>query len=263
MTPPRTDALIIAIDGSSTIRDRPQYVQAYRRSFVRQLFDIARVRNDRKTYLQGPGALAGGPFNPSIASLAAKATNFIRMHAGKSGQAPKIFLTGWSRGACACIQLAHDLRNDFSIECLALFDAVDNDMSTGAFGGGTNLAIIPGNVVNCYHAIADIKPREGIDAKMFPTSGTSAAPGVGKFLAQRFAVSHGGVGGLPALTWDEQALLGAGKAIGDAIKFADLGATARAIEADRKNRLLQDQAASANVKHWMWSLLRPHGLLAG
>ncbi len=134
-------------------------------------------------YEPGPAAISmtGSPIN--IRKMADAATAFIARNSGK------IALIGWSRGAAACIQVAHDLKRGKSrqVDAMFLFDAVDQDTSTSS-----DLNFIPSNVVNCYHAIA-IK-KSWLDRRLFPTCGRLASPGV-NFVTKEFSTSHGGIAG--------------------------------------------------------------------
>jgi pimeloyl-ACP methyl ester carboxylesterase len=170
--------MLVALEGSSpTIRGENNY-----RYYV---WDIYRdTRQTPKLYIEGPAAISWGPSGVNIRKMADEATAFIRR-----GQGP-IYLVGWSRGAAACIQVALDLqRSGFSrnIDAMFLFDAVDQDGSTSDF-----LNFVPGNVTNCYHAIATDK--DWMDRQLFPTCGGTWARSV-NMVAQNFNTSHGGIAG--------------------------------------------------------------------
>jgi len=107
-------------------------------SKVRQLWlSRSAARLVRENYLS---AVVGR----NIREIANKAGSFISAHSGP------VFLIGWSRGAAACIQVAHNLaRSGRKVEAMFLFDAVDQDLSTNS-----DLNFIPSSVKNGYHAIA-------------------------------------------------------------------------------------------------------------
>lgn len=136
-----------------------------------------------RIYQPGPAAISmsGSPIN--IRKMADKATAFIR---GNSG---RVCLIGWSRGAAACIQVAHDLNRSGQkkVDAMFLFDAVDQDTSTNS-----DLNFIPNNVSNVYHAIA-IK-KSWLDRKIFPTCGRTAGSNV-NLVSKEFNTSHGGIAG--------------------------------------------------------------------
>ncbi len=116
--------------------------------------------------------------------MANAATAFIRQNSGP------IYLIGWSRGAAACVQVALDLKRagyQTNISAMFLFDAVDQDGSTGDF-----LNFVPDNVVNCYHAIATDK--SWMDRQLFPTCARTWASSV-NMVAKDFHTSHGGRAG--------------------------------------------------------------------
>jgi len=171
--------MLIALEGSSpTIRgenNRKYYV-----------WKVYQETNHASTYVPGPAAISWGPSPINIRKMADKATKFIKANTGK------VYLIGWSRGAAACIQVAHDLKRsgNTKIEAMFLFDAVDQDGSTSS-----DLNFIPDSVVNAYHAIATDK--SWFDGKLFPTCGKTSAKGV-KLVAQEFHTSHGGIAGAGA-----------------------------------------------------------------
>jgi pimeloyl-ACP methyl ester carboxylesterase len=168
--------MLIALEGSSpTIRgenNRKYYV-----------WEAYQTTSHASLYVPGPAAISWGPSPVNIRKMADKATRFINANSGS------VFLIGWSRGAAACIQVAHDLKRsgNTKIEALFLFDAVDQDGSTNS-----DLNFIPDSVVNAYHAIATDK--SWVDGKLFPTCGRTAAAGV-NLVARNFHTSHGGIAG--------------------------------------------------------------------
>ncbi len=170
--------MLVALEGSSPTTAGSNNYKYYVWQAYQQTKQVPKI------YKEGPAAISmtGSPIN--IRKMANAATTFIM---GNSGP---IFLIGWSRGAAACIQTALDLfRANYQpkIEAMFLFDAVDQDTSTGDF-----LNFIPANVTNVYHAIATDK--SWLDRQIFPTCGRTAAPGV-NLVAQNFHTSHGGIAG--------------------------------------------------------------------
>jgi len=171
--------MLVALEGSSPTIDGENNYKYY----VWEAYDKTKQAPTR-LYVPGPAAIStvGSPVN--IRKMANKATAFIKNNSGP------IFLIGWSRGAAACIQTALDLKRSGyanNIEALFLFDAVDQDGSTGDF-----LNFIPDNVTNAYHAIATDK--SWLDRRLFPTCGRTAARGV-NLVAQTFHATHGGIAG--------------------------------------------------------------------
>jgi pimeloyl-ACP methyl ester carboxylesterase len=192
--------MLIALEGSSpTIAGENNY-----KYYVWEAYRDSKQRG--KIYLEGPAALAlpvngkliaagllvqgntlgaaaaGLVIGTNIREIANKAGAFISAHSGP------VFLIGWSRGAAACIQVAHNLaRGGRKVEAMFLFDAVDQDLSTSS-----DLNFIPASVQNVYHAIAVRKSWS--DKLIFPTCGKVAAPGV-NFVPKNFNTSHGGIAG--------------------------------------------------------------------
>ncbi len=175
--------MLVALEGSSpTIFGENNF-----KYYVWQAY--LQTNQTSKIYEKGPAAISWGPSAINIRKMANHATAFI---ANASGQR---FLIGWSRGAAACIQVAHDMsRGGSHIDAMFLFDAVDQDGSTSS-----DLNYIPGNVKNVYHAIA-IK-KSWLDRKMFPTCGKFSAPGV-NLVKKEFDTSHGGIAGADAKLGD-------------------------------------------------------------
>jgi pimeloyl-ACP methyl ester carboxylesterase len=176
--------MLIALDGSAKTTDPKKYAAEYFNYYVAQSHRATKENN--KIYVQGPGAISTGLNSNNIRKMADKATAFIRSNSGDS----RIYLIGWSRGAAACIQVAHDLKRgsgNTKIDALFLFDAVDQDTSTNS-----DLNFIPDSVTNVYHAMA-IK-KSWFDRQLFPTCGKTAAAGV-NLVKREFNASHGGIAG--------------------------------------------------------------------
>ncbi len=170
--------MLIALEGSSpTISGENNY-----KYYVWQAY-LETVQSP-KFYILGPAAISWSLSDINIRKMSNRATAFIGAQSGG------IYLIGWSRGAAACIQVAHDLSRGASsktIDAMFLFDAVDQDGSTNS-----DLNFIPGNVTNVYHAIATKKSR--IDRILFPTCGRTAHSSV-NLVAENFDTSHGGIAG--------------------------------------------------------------------
>jgi pimeloyl-ACP methyl ester carboxylesterase len=168
--------MIIALEGSSpTIAGENNYKYYVWDYYLKSV-------QSPKIYEPGPATFSMGGSDINIRKMANKATAFINQNQGK------IFLIGWSRGAAACIQTAHDLNaSGKQVDAMFLFDAVDRDTSTSS-----NLNYIPGNVVSAYHAIATGK--NWFWGAIFSTCGKTAAPGV-NLVKKEFNVSHGAIAG--------------------------------------------------------------------
>lgn len=168
--------MLIALEGSSpTIFGENNY-----KYYVWHAYRDTKQRP--KLYVEGPAAISWGPSPVNIRKMANKATALIHANSGP------IFLIGWSRGAAACIQVAHDIQNSGKqIDAMFLFDAVDQDGSTNS-----DLNFIPNCVKVCYHAIA-IK-KSWMDRQLFPTCGRDAGADV-DYKKKTFDTSHGGIAG--------------------------------------------------------------------
>lgn len=170
--------MLVALEGSSPTISGENNYKYY-------VWDVYRdTLQSPKIYKEGPAAVSWGPSPINIRKMADAATGFIRRNSGP------IFLIGWSRGAAACIQVALDLnRGNYAnnIEGMFLFDAVDQDGSTSDF-----LNYVPGNVTNCYHAIATKK--SWADRQLFPTCGRTWHGSV-NMVTKNFNTSHGGIAG--------------------------------------------------------------------
>ncbi len=177
--------MLVALEGSSpTIFGENNF-----KYYVWQAY--LETKQQPKIYEKGPAAISWSLSAINIRKMANHATALIGRSTGRS------FLIGWSRGAAACIQVAHDLSRGASpdIDAMFLFDAVDQDGSTNS-----DLNFIPGNVKNVYHAVA-IK-KSWLDRQIFPTCGKNAAPGV-NLVKKEFDTSHGGIAGADAKLGDD------------------------------------------------------------
>ena len=175
--------MLIALEGSAkTIEGgKNETGGAYQNYYVQRTYRLA---HDPKMYHRGPAAGSFGFSMINIRKMADAATAFIGANSGK------VFLVGWSRGAAACIQAAHDLKKTGGkkIDAMFLFDPVDMDTSTD-----DNLNFIPDSVINVYHATAT---KKGKIINIFPTCGKTQASGVNA-VRGFFDTSHGGIAGGP------------------------------------------------------------------
>jgi len=174
--------MFIALEGSAkTISGgKNETGGAYKDYYVQKALRLA---YDPKMYHRGPAAGSFSFSKINIRIMADAATNFIRQNSGK------VFLVGWSRGAAACIQVAHDLKKSGGrIDAMFLFDPVDMDSSTD-----NDLNFIPDSVANVYHATATKKSKI---INIFPTCGKTQASGVNAIRGY-FNTSHSGIAGGP------------------------------------------------------------------
>lgn len=175
--------MLIALEGSAkTIEGgKNETGGQYNDYYVQKTLRLAPTP---KMYHRGPAAGSFGYSMINIRVMANAATTFIGSNGGK------VFLVGWSRGAAACIQAAHDLKKSGGkkIDAMFLFDPVDMDSSTD-----DNLDFIPDSVINVYHATATKKSRF---INIFPTCGKTQASNINAVRGY-FDTSHSGVAGGP------------------------------------------------------------------
>lgn len=102
---------------------------------------------------------------------------------------PKIFLSGFSRGAAAILCVSHELNKlGIPVHGMYLFDAVDRAYVMPNSQTGQ----VPGNVKHAFHAMRD--PLGG-SRKTFGNCGLEGTNG--NLLKKPFETTHGGVGGWP------------------------------------------------------------------
>ncbi|HXF42590.1 MAG TPA: hypothetical protein VNK26_02525 [Pyrinomonadaceae bacterium] len=168
--------MFIAMEGSSpTIFGENNY-----KYYVWQAY--LNTKESKKIYIEGPAAISISTSPVNIRKMSDFAVSYINRFD------EPVYLIGWSRGAAACIQVAHNLaRTNKKIEAMFLFDAVDQDTSTDS-----NLNFIPKSVKNVYHAIATKK--DWMDRQIFPTCGKTADPSV-NFVVKKFNATHGTIAG--------------------------------------------------------------------
>lgn len=135
--------ILIAIDGTGALGNS-EYDQAMKNSFCNQ---IARSLGGQARYYRGPASF-------TIATI-------LRVWGGTAdvirSRETKIFLTGYSRGAAAAIELAHYLRDmALDVEAMFLFDPVKRE------GGLPNAGTIPRNVKNCYKILRTLSGSKSV-----------------------------------------------------------------------------------------------------
>jgi hypothetical protein len=223
--------MFIGIDGTGPPSDA-QYYRDMRHSFVHELY--RQSRETHRHYVRGPTLLG-----LETKGTAAHVVKLILRWQKATGDR-RIFLSGYSRGGAVCIvaarmllELAKTERHvSDSIECMALFDAVDRDVFTDS-------SAIPANVGHVYHALRDPKV---CSRWYFGNCGTSTgAPTI--FTRSQFYSTHAGMGGMP-WTGDKP------------LRFWGDGAFASPTISKE-----QDIQGSTKVKEWMWQRLRPHGVV--
>jgi hypothetical protein len=175
---------VFGVDGSGSA-DNEIYAKEMANSFIKR---ICRQANVEAFYHRGANALddpGDGVWTP------VEAREVVKQHL----RAPnaRIFLTGYSRGAAAVIDVAIQLKAlNIIIEAMFLFDAVSR--SARLLG-----CAIPNNVLNCYHVFRNPASNS---RKSFGSCGHIFEPGV-HFMPKLFMTTHGGMGANP---WGEDGL---------------------------------------------------------
>lgn len=187
-----------AIDGTGVF-DGDDYEKDFANSHVKKISNLGIF--DTKHYIRGPYSI--GITTQARANLmamwimqqyalqktlraATKVANAFRKDDEKEDN-PIVYLTGYSRGGAAVINVCHQLKTwGIPVHCLMLFDAVDRSPM-----GNTD--VIPSNVKYAFHARRDPKARS---RESFSNCGLRADPGV-IYKEKYVFATHGGVGGTP------------------------------------------------------------------
>lgn len=181
-----------AVDGT---HDKPdeQYKKDFANSFVRRLANM-----------KGSGSLwtdafyHRGPYNFGMDTAAyADIVYKDLVKVWKTGEAKAIFLTGYSRGGAAVIEIAKWLkeRENIPVECLILFDPVDRSTTVGSNLYNTP---IPSTVKRVIYAQRDV--HRTLSRISFGNCGLTKENPALSLTPQKFFATHGGLGGVP---WDK------------------------------------------------------------
>lgn len=172
-----------AIDGTGPV-DNIEYEAALNNSHVQRV----KKKFSLSTYLRGPDWWDGdGSKDCTKYSIQKMVQVCLVMHNHKSK--PRIWLTGYSRGAGAILEVCHRLKAyDASVYGLILFDAVD---MTNQFDRGN----IPSNVGACVHFTRNQKTSASRESFSPGTIGRKKETGAGPLLVNTFHCTHGGAGG--------------------------------------------------------------------
>lgn len=178
----------VGIDGTGT-GNGARYAELFRNSFVSRL---AREENWAiARYWRGP--TADGRMTREISR---SAHGWLEQGLHKTrGQAPRLFIAGYSRGGAAAIRVCRELgAHGHPVHCLLLFDAVDMTHTVEA-------SLVPRNVRYCFHA----RRHPAAASRTFwgncGTRPESADRNVTWYQEQFFRCTHGGMGGVP---WNEE-----------------------------------------------------------
>lgn len=255
--------MFIGIDGTGPYSSS-QYEKEMRDSFVSQLHAGSPEKN--KKYFRGPGT-----FGVKDIFIVDDALTYIRQIVAKTGDT-KILMAGYSRGGLIAINVAKMLKNNpetnsLTIECMALFDAVDRDLVLSG-------DVIPENVYHVYHAIRD---DVVMSRSIFGHTGLK-----GQIVVEKFYATHAGMGNMPwtgdyptkfehTVGYRNGILTKTSKAqiLGqDNVKFLTAQSTPSTMDApywgDFRVRTIteeEDKRGAAMVKNWMWSKIKNHGMV--
>lgn len=179
------------IDGSGT-DNNAQYEIEFRDSFVNRLYRNQIVPFSYTFYRRGPTNLGSETY-----SLASKAFEWV-VDKWTTGQAKAVFLSGYSRGGAAMIEVASWLKPlNIPVECLILFDAVDR---CGNVGGDFYNTPIASNVKQTIHPMRDI--TRTLSRVSFQRCGQTQEDPNMPHNKRYFFTTHGGAGGVPWKTTD-------------------------------------------------------------
>lgn len=215
-------AILLGIDGTGPLTDA-EYGPSFRNSFVHYI--LTHTRHRRKLYRRGPSAEGlGTPYMVSEGFEWCELQYVAR-------RAP-ILLTGYSRGAAACVAVAQRLqRQRIPVAAMALFDCVDRAV-------GLDATRVPSNVRVLVHATRD--PQAG-SRESFGHAGTDVS-GATRHDAQSFYGTHGAIGGCHWTGGVATALIDEG--------FPDYGTNVSYAE---------DLACATRVWRWVFPRLQRHG----
>lgn len=200
----------------------------------------------------------------------------------------------YSRGGLIAIMVAQQLRNDpktktLTIECMALFDAVDRDIVNSGVE-------IPENVEHVYHAIRD----DAVGSRPYFGHTGSKESKVGQLKNKIFFATHAGMGGMPwegdhptkvEYTKVERANFDPKQVLAKAIKSFTPGAISSSdtwclntskdsfrpylntsedsfIPLERTAKIVptitkeMDKMMSTKVRNWMWGMTKRHGMIS-
>lgn len=176
-----------AIDGTSSEKDE-QYQKTFADSFVKRLANMKGSLWSDSFYHRGP--YTSGKETAKIAETIYKEL----VKKWRTGEAKAIFLTGYSRGAAAVIEIAMWLRDieNIPVECLILFDPVDRTWTLGKLFSDTPIVSTVKQVIHMQRDINKTNSRLSFGACGLVKERSSQLDSF-----QRFFATHGGLGGVP------------------------------------------------------------------
>jgi hypothetical protein len=181
--------MFICIDGSGP-DDDAEYHRAFEHSFLVQALAASTQSNGR--WYRGPNGY--GEHQVDLTMVAREAIAWRRTEEARDGDAAKVFLGGYSRGAAGVVHVAYLLEDmHIPVDGMFLFDAVDRSIHIGDSLRAGNVDVVPANVRAVYHARRSplAESRES-----FSNTATSAAA-ADAYREHFFLTTHGGMGGTP------------------------------------------------------------------
>lgn len=172
------DAILLGIDGTGELPDT-KYHHEMKHSFVNYITKHTGAK--WKQYMRGPAFEGLDMF-----AISRKGHEFVHLHRELHKDA-KIFLTGYSRGGAAVVEVAKFLARDgVKVDAMMLFDPVDRSLTSSA-------DVVPGNVLQLCIA------RRKYDTFSRVSFNNCALDweGPGVPLRRSFWATHGGLGGVP------------------------------------------------------------------
>lgn len=240
--------IFFGIDGTGPT-DNTEYKDGFQNSHVRKLWK--KWHTPAAGYLRGPVWHGNGTPAKVKQGLSWVVTkwneqqNIAKSSSALSKKPIRIFLSGYSRGGAAVIELAYELnKKNIPVHCMMLFDAVDRSPLE-------NVDMISSNVRMVYHAMR--APGAG-SREIFGNCGTTH-PTHGLPVKQTFFCTHGGVGGCP---WTENGKSGKIEELSMKAKIgavAAVGKPAADIMDFTNVTAKQDQAGSDASWKWMQNRL--------
>jgi hypothetical protein len=180
--------MFICIDGSGP-DDDAEYEAAFRHSFLVQA--LAASAQTKKHWFRGP---AGSSFHQVDLSLVARsAIEMHRFDVDAEGDAAKVYLGGYSRGAAGVVHVAYLLQDmHIPVDGMFLFDAVDRSYFIGDSLRTGNVDVVPANVRAVRHAR---RHPAGESRESFDNTALRSAAGADAYQQNFFLTTHGGMGG--------------------------------------------------------------------
>jgi pimeloyl-ACP methyl ester carboxylesterase len=228
--------MFIGVDGSGS-GDPDVYRRAMSNSFIQQF--IRECPETHKQYFRGPDELS---LTIQVTHIAMEVETYIQTRVERFRDTT-ILLAGYSRGGATCIAVAqrllrHPWASELRIECMALFDAVDRDIST-------ETELIPWNVRNVYHAIRD----PAVESRWYFGNCGTRIQSPGRLITRRFRATHAGMGGLP---W------GGDHPVRVEPPRPEIGRDGSRTPLITEE---QDRLGSTQVEQWMRNNVRPHRMV--